>query len=311
MNSKYNCAQPELYSGARMVIRAAVRELPDFTAIKPKYDSMFFTNLEAEVAAAEVLPDEQYRNSIVEAMRNNTIAQAKLCLNIWQQLKSYIEDTPQFKGVQLKPALEAAGSTVYLEASGMDWESVNVLMVNGKQFITDYNTVLTAGGNMLPTFVADWDAAHLAFTTTWQQFKDREDTNVIAAENKLNANNTLYEKIIQICKDGQRIFRHTEAHRQQFVWDSVLYAVRGAGIAGLRGTITNAATGLPIAGAQVLVIETGDTGITGEDGKYSITGVPAGNYNVKASATGYNPVEEPFEVLTGTISALNFALPPS
>lgn len=149
-NSKYHCAQPELYSAARMVIRAAIREIADFTPVKTKYDAAFFAALEAEVAAAEALPDDQSRNSVVEGLRIATKQVATLCLNQWQFLKGYIEDAPAMQGELQKPALEAAGITYYRDAAGDDWESVNQLMVSAKQFVTDHNLELTVGNNMPP-----------------------------------------------------------------------------------------------------------------------------------------------------------------
>ncbi len=308
MNTSYNCAQPELYSAARMVIRAAIREIAGFTPVKAKYDPPFFAALQAEVAAAEAMPDEQSRGSVAEALRITTKQMATGCLNQWQFLKGYIEDAPAMQGELQKPALEAAGSTYYRDAAGDDWESVNQLMVSAIQFVTDHTLHLTDGNNMPPTFIANLTAAHTAFTGHWENFQDEEEQNAIRAQEKVDANNTLYNKVIQICKDGQRIFRSNDARRDQFVWDSVLYIVRGAGIAGIRGTVLELSTQQPVAGATVLIVETGDTGVPDEEGVYRITGVPAGNYIVRCTAAGYNTIEQPFEVLTGTISTLDFRL---
>lgn len=306
--TKYHCAQPELYSAARMVIRAAIREIADFTPYKPKYDAAFFAALEAEVAACEALPDEQSRTGTEEAMLILTRQRATACLNQWQFLKGYIEDASAMQGELQKPALESAGSTHYRTAAGDDWESVNQLMVSAIQFVTDNNTELSAGNNMPAAFPAALSAAHTAFLEMWQDFQDEEEQNAIRAQEKVEANNNLYEKIIQVCKDGQRIFRNNEARRNQFVWDSVLYLVRGAGIAGIRGTVLELSTQQPVTAANILIIETGDTGVPDEDGVYRITGVPAGNYTVRCTAAGYNTAEQPFEVLTGTVSTLDFRL---
>lgn len=306
--NKYRCAQPELYSAARMVIRAAVREITGFTALKPKYDVVFFNALQAEVAACEALPDEQSRSAATEAMHILTKERATECLRQWQFLKGYIEDAPVMQGALQKPALEAAGSTYYRDASGNDWESVNQLMVSARAFITENGTELSDGNNMPATFPPVLSAAHTAFRDMWQSFQDEEEQNAIHAQEKVEANNNLYDKVIQVCKDGQRIFRDDEARKNQFIWDHVLYLVGGAGIAGLRGTVTDAATNNTIAGATVLVVQTGETGISDSAGTYRITGLAAGSYTVRCSAAGYATAEVPFEVERGTISTLNFSL---
>jgi hypothetical protein len=302
--NKYRCAQPELYSAARMVIRAAIRNIASFTPKKPKYDLVFFTALQAEVAAC----DEQSRNSFTEALHILLESKAKACLNIWQDLKGYIEDAPTMQGDLQKPALEAAGAAYYRNASGNDWESVNQLMVSARAFISDNAAELSDGNNMPPTFPPDFATAHTAFKELWEDFQDQEEQSVIDAQEKVEANNALYDKIIQVCKDGQRIYRDDEARKAQFVWDSVLYLVRGAGIAGIRGTVTDAASGNVISGATVLVVETEETGVADEEGIYRITGLAAGNYTVRCTAVGYATEEKPFEVLTGTISTVNFSL---
>lgn len=308
MEAKYRCAQPELYSAARMVIRAAIREIANFTPVKAKYNAAFFAALQAEVAAAEALPDEQSRTSTAEAMNILTKQRATVCLNQWQFLKGYIEDAPSMQGPLQKPALETAGSTHYRDAAADDWESVNQLMVSAIQFVTDNTVELSAGNNMPATFPTDLVNAHTAFLEMWQGFQDEEEQNAIRTQEKIEANNALYDKVIQVCKDGQRIYRSDEARKAQFVWDSVLYIVRGAGIAGIRGTVLELSTQQPVAGATVLIVETGDTGVPDAEGVYRITGVPAGNYIVRCTAAGYNTVEQPFEVLTGTISTLDFRL---
>ena len=41
-------------------------------------------------------------------------------------------------------------------------------------------------------------------------------------EEKLKANNAVYKKVIQFCKDGQRIFKSESAKLDEFVWDHIL-----------------------------------------------------------------------------------------
>ena len=63
-----------------------------------------------------------------------------------------------------------------------------------------------------------------------------------------------------------------------------------------------------IAGANVLVVETGHTGVSDEGGVYRITGLPAGTYTVKFTAAGYVDFTTSLEVLTGTVSTLDAEL---
>lgn len=308
--NNYSCSQSELYSGARMVVRAAIREISGFTPKKPKYILAFFNAIRAEIAAAEALPDEDFREAAVAALHETLKEKSTLCLNKWQDLKSHIEDATAFQGSLRPIALEAAGANKYEPASHHDWESVSSLMASGKLFISENTSALEADGNMPLDFLTQWDATTLEFTDALEEFQDSEELKLQQTQAKVAANNVIYTKIIQICKDGARIFRHDAAKREQFIWDSILYILRGAGIAGLRGIIRNSVTHLPVSGATVLVVETGDTATADEFGRFRITGVPAGNYTIEVRATGFIGQHLPFEILTGTISTLDIDLAP-
>jgi hypothetical protein len=57
-------------------------------------------------------------------------------------------------------------------------------------------------------------------------------------------------------------------------------------LADLTGTVTDAATGNPLAGAEVRIAETGSRVLTGDDGTYSLP-IPAGTWTVRALSFGY------------------------
>ena len=76
----------------------------------------------------------------------------------------------------------------------------------------------------------------------------------------------------------------------------------------IAGTVTNAADGTPVSGATV-VIDTGESTTTGDDGSYSITGVPTGDRSVTASATGFESQTKPATVNEDpTPTTVDFAL---
>ena len=75
----------------------------------------------------------------------------------------------------------------------------------------------------------------------------------------------------------------------------------------LEGTVTDAGTAAPIAGANVSVSPLGASTTTGPDGHYSLT-LPVDNYTVTASAFGYNTASQPAAVTDGGTTTVNFAL---
>jgi len=58
----------------------------------------------------------------------------------------------------------------------------------------------------------------------------------------------------------------------------------------IAGKISDAVTGDPLPFVNVIVLGTTIGGASDIDGNYSILNIPPGNYNVKASAIGYNAV---------------------
>src|SRR5258708_19686644 len=105
-----------------------------------------------------------------------------------------------------------------------------------------------------------------------------------------------------------------------------LAAVQGAGAQGGTGQIQGIAraadSGMPVQNVNVVVIGTRFAATTQTDGRYTITGVPEGAYQVRAPRIGYLPRElsgpvtsghpaSPDFLLSATRSSLHPALPPT
>jgi hypothetical protein len=68
---------------------------------------------------------------------------------------------------------------------------------------------------------------------------------------------------------------------------SMTILVHAGGGGAIAGRVAAAPSGEPIAGAAVLAVEAGRTVLTGEDGTYGISSLPAGAYTLRASKNGY------------------------
>ncbi|QHE62502.1 hypothetical protein FHE72_16855 [Rossellomorea vietnamensis] len=81
----------------------------------------------------------------------------------------------------------------------------------------------------------------------------------------------------------------------------------------LTGTVTDAGTGTPILGAAVVTVISGSgivvaSTLTDQEGRYILTGLPAGDYNVIFSAEGYVSQTIPITLSPGESAVLNAAL---
>jgi TonB-linked SusC/RagA family outer membrane protein len=77
----------------------------------------------------------------------------------------------------------------------------------------------------------------------------------------------------------------------------------------ITGTVTGEA-GQPLPNANVTIPATRLGAVTGDDGRYTITGVPAGTHQVRAQRIGYAPQTQPVTVAAGDVARGDFRLAP-
>jgi TonB-linked SusC/RagA family outer membrane protein len=85
-------------------------------------------------------------------------------------------------------------------------------------------------------------------------------------------------------------------------------SVLGQATGTVEGTITEAATRLPLANVRVEVVGTALLRTTGQDGRYVIRGVPEGTHVVRVSLIGYARAESPVTIASGQTQTIDFAL---
>ncbi len=86
-------------------------------------------------------------------------------------------------------------------------------------------------------------------------------------------------------------------------------AASGQQTGSITGVVTNVENRQPLAGAQVSVEGTTRRATTGEDGRYTISGIPSGTYRVRASLIGHaTEMRENVQVSPGAVATVNFGL---
>src|SRR5690349_22720529 len=77
----------------------------------------------------------------------------------------------------------------------------------------------------------------------------------------------------------------------------------------IRGVVTDQDFGTPLAGAQVLVVESGQKALTGEQGNYVLSGVRPGTFTLAFTKDGYQKqVKAGVVVLEGKLAEIDAAL---
>ncbi len=305
ITANYPCSQQELYMVCRLGWQSCEENLAAFTDFKTTYDAALITTRRTEVEAAAGLPDFQTRDSISEGFRVELKTLARKCLANWQRLKRHIADA--WPAEQQKNKTEAAGQNYYEKAGNFEWDACRGLLASGLSFIDDNMATLTAAGmpaGFQPVFKND----KILFENKQQEFLNSVETGKIETETKGKANNDIYAKVINMFLDGQEIFKNEDAVKDQFVFDQVLGVVSGTDAAGFKGVIKDSVTGLPVAGAVLTVKGSAKTATSDADGRYKITGLAAGEYQVTVGAEGYVGQEINQVVKVGTESNLDISM---
>lgn len=309
LQNKYPCTQAELYAVARTGWNSYLEFLTSFSALRGYYLATYATTALTDIDTAEAMPNEQARYAQVEVLRTQLTTLADQCLHHWQILKRYINTS--FPEPSIKARTEEAGGNYYPKAANYNWEILRLLNVQAANFLTTHNAALSAGNNMPALFPTTYTTAATDYATKMQEFLDAEEIAQLDTQNKIIANNAIYDKLITMFKDGQEIFQDDLAIRRQFIFTEVLYLISGAGISGLRGVITQEGTTQPIPNVTITVVENGKNNTTNQEGKYRLAPLAAGTYTLIIEATAYQPkTVTGLEVTTGTVSTHNFTLLP-
>ena len=298
----YDCTQRELISTSRTIVQSMEDNLAAFTAYKAKYDAAFVAARRARIDAAEAMPDEEMRSGAGELLRVQLIPLNRTCLNDFQDLKGYIDDV--FLKDERKSQYEMAGARYYEQGLNENWESTKQMTVNMNIYIAANTVFLSNGGTNMPAaFPARCIADAIAFNDKYELFKTATQTGV-ATEDKIVANNTVYTEVLDICKDGQKVFRSDAGKANLFVWNTVLDVITPPGSAGLKVTELIDETGLPGVGAEVLIQKQGDpvsqTKTVDADGVAEFTPLDPGRYRYVVTLAGRQTETGEKDVNAGT-----------
>lgn len=305
VQSKYNCTQAELYTIVQQGWNSCLAQLAAFTAFSAAYVTGLITARLAALTAAQALPDFQARNSIAEALRTDLQAQNDVVLNLFQSLKRYISYA--FPAVQHQAQWDAAGWGYYASAAALNWDDTANMLVSMDNFITANSVALLLNSNMPTAFGATVASAKTDFDTLHADFLDARQAAYVATEDKVNANNAIYDDLIAMFADA-RCLGFSEALMKQFTFSSILTLISGTGVATLKGVITDDVTGLPIDGASVTLQNLAMTVTTTTTGEYQFTSIAGGTYDVEVDKVGYVQILDTVTVVSGSTTTKDYAM---
>lgn len=318
----YTCSQSELYAICTIGWNSYAENQPDFETFKTIYTVVFGTDALAEVQAAMNLPGFQERNEASETFYIQLNEAHAACILKWKTLRSYIKSS--YAPSLQKPKIESAGYDHYSKAANKNWDETTLLMTAGQHFIDNNTADLTTGG-MPASFPTDYAAAVSDFAGLYDRFTDAEQDQQEATDQKITANNGIYQKLIAMFEDAQIIYETDASKRERFIFAQIKKMISQSGgtdtipsdTVFVSGVVTDAATAAPIANASINTTPPGSTetfsSITDSDGVYElkITGLEpnsSGTLDINAEALDYDPSATPLPYETGKKQELNIGL---
>lgn len=264
-------------------------KVADFTAHKGIYTLAYRTSALGALALAKAMPDDDARTTASETLRVGLVDMGKICTKNFNKLKSYIETA--FPNEALwKIQFEGAGQNYYAEATNEDWESMELLMQSGKNYLLANNALLLGVApnlNMPATFAAAFNTASANFSTQYLAFKNAEETGPATAD-KIIANNACYKTATDMMRDGQVIYADDFATKRLFVF-STIWDLINPPVSGVKGAVKVVGTNVPLAGAVVKTQKVGEVAVetlTDADGKYAVQ-LSVGVFTITVNVSGY------------------------
>ena len=280
--TEYTGTQPELYATARLLIKNLILFLATFAGYKAKYTVPFTDAMTAAVDAAEAMPDKETRDAVAETLRTELVPlNAKCCYN-WQRLKGYI--TEVYTSESLKTNLDAAGAKLYANAVKENWENGIEMNVQANAFIAA-NTVKLENGllNMPAAFAVTYKTDAKAFSDKYAEYGPATETTV-ATTDKIVANNDVLHQCMDVCAEGQIIFRSDAPKAKLFTWSEISKVITPPGVTAVTITCVEDETGNPIEGAAVRAQQAGDPvillGVTDAAGQVTFSNINAGVWKI-------------------------------
>ena len=303
----YNCSVDSLYLALHYGWDLTEQHLAAFAAYKSKYTPAFVTTHREALRAAEDMPDQQARIAPTQAQRVDLVAKKEEVLTYFQFLVGYIEDAYQKDKVKIMT--QSAGQAKYAKAQNNNWTSVKSLLSSAVAFIENNQADLTADDNMPLDFLTRFKQARADFDALYSLWNTDDSDSYQLTEAKINANNAVYNTILGVLSDAQKVFRNDATKAQKFTFSALLSQIRGTTAAGVSGKVVIKGTTDVLTNATISILSLNKSVQTDIEGRFELSPIAAGFYNIKIDAPDFEPfIMENFEIKIGTIRRLNIEM---
>jgi Carboxypeptidase regulatory-like domain len=306
--SSFNFSQQELYVVTAFFWNAVSRFLPQFSTVFPFYSAAYVAERLKKVEEARAIPNQVSRQDDKKTKGLHLEETLDDCLICYRTLKAYIARLYPTSELQ-KIKIEASGQKHYTKASAGNRAALGDLNDSAIQFLVN-NADDIKGKNVIPdNFLANYQAAIEQYQAAQTEYLNAaSDVKGVTTDNT-EANNEIYREMLQGIDEAKIVFIKDPAQSDYFSVSNFLSLASGSSFAGLKGTITDAATEKAVKNAQIWIAGKEKPLTTDKFGKFDLGQLGSGNYVIRVTAEGY--VEQTFpkyEVKLGVYNYLNVAL---
>jgi hypothetical protein len=307
-NKKYSFSMSVLYQVLRIVLVNAAKNIVALGTFKSKYNDAYINDLQIEVDKAERMKSEQARNAEHELLREQLVSLGDDCRGFWQDLKRYIAEAygTAVEAVQW----DAAGWQNYDAASHDNWDKLREMMSMGSLFIEENLVKLTTDGFMPADFRDKFEASRSSFNDMYMSFDVAMENALQGTVDKILANNSIYDKIVQLCLDGQTVFKKDDTKKALFSMEAVSQLVKPVGAATVVFEVTNSETLQAQPGVEIVNMDTERSIVTDANGRAEMGQQASGSTNYKIVADGFPEEIITVDVQTGTKSIQKITITP-
>ncbi len=253
---KYSFGTSVMYQTLTIILLNCAKNFAKFAGFRGKYDATLIPKLQLELADAEKMKSDQARSLEHESLRVDMLPLAEVCREKWQYLKRYI--AVSFEPLKHVQNWDAAGWENYSD-SWHSWDKLAEMCRMANEFIIENEATLKDVGTMPDDFKDVFAECSAAFVEKYNAFLMAQENAMQGTNDKIEANNAIFEKVSEICADGQIIFMKDEVKKRLFSMEAVSELVKPVGAAGLKGIVTQ--DGKPQAGLLV-ELENGNKSVT-------------------------------------------------
>ena len=182
---------------------------------------------------------------------------------------------------------DAAGWQYYTEATHENWDKLKEMLSMASLFMEENSAKLLTEGFMPPDFIDNFEAKRAEYLAKYNAFDLALENAMKGTNDKITANNTIYDKIVSLCLDGQTAFKNDETRKKLFSMEAVSSLVKPTGSATVVVELKNAETGASIPAFDVTNLETERTVTADNNGRAEMGQQAEGTKNYRIVADGF------------------------